>query len=253
MSSITRREFTGQSLTALLTWSFLHVVAQKQAFADKVRLPALKWLNDINQLGWDLKGEKLSQQDWQKKIEALHAQVDVDDFLKVLDFEKLMKNLEYVDHGARSLSVKFPKIEGIPEKFAFGQQIFALKKERAVVPHGHNNMATAFLILKGEFHGRHYDRLEDEEEHILIKPTIDRTFKTGEVSSISDYKDNIHWFLAKSETAFIYNIHVDGVRPGSKVPTGRVYLDPDGEKLADGRIRAKRLEYEDVNKLYGGG
>jgi len=42
--------------------------------------------------------------------------------------------------------VKFPKIEGIPEKFAFGQQIFALKKDRAVVPHGHNNMATAFLI-----------------------------------------------------------------------------------------------------------
>jgi hypothetical protein len=37
-------------------------------------------------------------------------------------------------------------------------------------------MATAFLILKGEFHGRHYDRVADEDEHMLIKPTIDRKF-----------------------------------------------------------------------------
>lgn len=251
MSSITRREFTEQSLAALLTWSLLHVVAEREAFADAVKLPALKWLNDINQLGFDLKGEKLSQQDWQKKIEELHARVDVDDFLKLLDFDKLTKDLKYVDQGARSLQVKFPKIEGVPEKLAFGQQIFAMNKDRAVVPHGHNNMSTAFLILKGEFHGRHYDRLEDEKDHLIIKPTIDRTFKVGEVSTISDYKDNIHWFKANTDAAFIYNIHVDGVRPGSTAPTGRVYLDPDGEKLSGGRIRAKRLEYEESHKLYG--
>jgi hypothetical protein len=33
--------------------------------------------------------------------------------------------------------------------------------------------------------------------------------------------------------------------------TGRVYVDPNGEKLADGRIRAKRLTALDAIKLYG--
>src|SRR5206468_4696834 len=114
-------------------------------------------------------------------------------------------------------------------------------KGRSVVPHGHNNMATAFLILKGDLHGRHYDRLEDQKEHVLIKPTIDRPFKPGECSTVSDYKDNVHWFQATSESAFIFNIHVLNVRPDSGEATGRVYLDPNGEKLKDGLIRARWL------------
>ena len=91
-------------------------------------------------------------------------------------------------------------------------------------------MATAFLILKGNFRGRHYDRLEDEAEHMIIRPTIDRSFAAGEHSTVSDYKDNVHWFTATSEQAFIFNIHVMNVDPDKK-NTGRVYIDPNGEKL----------------------
>ena len=116
---------------------------------------------------------------------------------------------------------------------------------------GHNNMATAFLMLKGNLHGRHYDRIEDSKTHLVIKPTINRPFKPGETSSISDYKDNVHWFKATSETAFIFNIHVLNVTPGSKRPTGRVYVDPNGEKISGGLIRAKRVGYKEVHKLYG--
>ena len=43
-----------------------------------------------------------------------------------------------------------------------------MKKGRSVVPHGHDNMATGFLVLKGDFRGRHYDRLEDHADHYLI-------------------------------------------------------------------------------------
>jgi hypothetical protein len=110
---------------------------------------------------------------------------------------------------------------------------------------------TAFLILRGEFHGRHYDRVEDEKEHYIIKPTIDRKFTLGECSTISDDKDNVHWFQATSDTGFIFNIHVLDVRPGTTEPTGRVYLDPNGEKLKDGMIRARRLNYKEVHELYG--
>ena len=94
--------------------------------------------------------------EWQKKIEELYKSADVADFLRLIDFDKLTRNLELADNGARSLSVKFPKVEGIPENISWGRQIFALKKGCSVVPHGHNNMATAFLILKGEFRGRHF-------------------------------------------------------------------------------------------------
>jgi hypothetical protein len=112
-------------------------------------------------------------------------------------------------------------------------------------------MATAFLILKGDFHGRHYDRLEDREDHLLIKPTIDRAFTAGEYSTISDYKDNIHWFEAQSEPAFIFNIHVQDISPESKLPTGRVYLNPNGKELPGGLIEAPRIGYQAAHKLFG--
>ena len=156
-----------------------------------------------------------------------------------------------LDNGARSIRFKFPEVEGLPKNLVFGKQIFGLKKGRSVIPHGHNNMATAFLILKGDLRGRHYDRLEDAKDHFIIKPTIDRKFQPAEFSTVSDYKDNVHWFEAISETAYIFNIHVLNVRPGSKLPTGRVYLNPNGEKLEGGLIRAPRIGYKQAKELFG--
>ena len=87
-------------------------------------------------------------------------------------------------------------------------------------------------------------------EHFIIRPTIDRSFGVGEHSTVSDHKDNVHWFTATSERAFIFNIHVMNVDPENK-KNGRVYLDPNGEKLEGGRIRARRLSSGEVYKLYG--
>ncbi len=251
MTQLSRREFTRSTLGSLLGYSLLETIFRADAFADEVKPAAIEWLKQVNSLAADVQGQKLKQVEWQKQIEALFQKIDPDDVLPLIDFDALTKDLKIVDNGANSLRPKFPKVEGLPTEYVFGRQIFALKKGRSVVPHGHNNMATSFLILKGDFHGRLYDRVKDEESHILIKPTIDREFHRGEASSISDHKDNVHWFQAKSETAFIFNIHVLNVSPGKSEATGRVYLDPKGEKLADGLIRAKRLEHKQAHELYG--
>ena len=235
MQALSRREFAQQALGSVLTLSLLETLFECDAFADEVKPATVKW----------------TQVEWQKKIEELYARADVADFLRLVDFEKLTRNIELADNGAKSLSVKFPQVEGVPDKLAWGRQIFALKKGRSVVPHGHNNMATAFLILKGDFRGRHYDRVEDEDEHIIIKPTIDRKFVVGECSTVSDYKDNVHWFQALDEPAFIFNIHVMGINADNGEPTGRIYIDPNGEKLKGGLIRAPRIESDEAHKLYG--
>jgi hypothetical protein len=120
-----------------------------------------------------------------------------------------------------------------------------------VVPHGHDNMCTGFIVLRGDFRGRHYERVEDNKDHYLIKPTIDRTFKPGECSTISDHKDNVHWFVAQSETGFIFNIHVSGYNPENKKNASRVYIDPEGEKTSSGLIVAKKISSAECHKKYG--
>jgi len=251
LTSLTRRDFAVSSLQGLLTYSLLETLLSSNAIGSEAAPIAARWLAEVNELGSDVKEQRVSQVDWQKKVEELFSQIELPKLLKFVRFDELTRNLKFANNGARSLKPTFPDVEGLPKKLVFGKQVFALKKDRSVVPHGHNNMATAFLVLGGELHGRHYDRLEDEAEHLLIRPTIDRQFKPGDASSVSDYKDNIHWFKATSQTAFIFNIHVLGVRPGSALPTGRVYVDPDGEKLSNGLIRAKRLGYKQSHEQFG--
>lgn len=247
----TRREFTRDALGSLLMFSFLDTVARRDAWGDEVKPDIVRWLAELDQLGHDVKDQKLKQLEWQKKIEELYAQVDLPELLRLFDFDKFVAGVEPPDVGAKSLRVPFPEVAGLPTNWIFGRQIFALKEGRSVVPHGHNNMATAFLILRGEFHGRHYDRLETEADHYIIKPTIDRKFVPGEFSTVSDYRDNIHWFKATSAPAFIFNIHVLGVSKDNSEPTGRLYVDPMGEKIADGKIRARKIGDEEAHRMYG--
>lgn len=247
----TRRSFNQQALVSLLTFSLLETLCRYDLFAAEVRPGAVKWLSDVNQLGRDLKGQQIDQQAWQKKIEELLAQVNLDDVRELIDFERLSSNVDFAERGERSLRFSFPKVEGVPSELSFGKQIFALRKDRSVVPHGHNNMATAFLILKGDLRGRHYDRVRDEPGHMIIQSTIDRKFGAGECSTVTDYKNNVHWFQALSDDAFIFNLHVMDVNPGSKLPTSRVYIDPQGEAIAGGLTRARLINFKEANQLYG--
>lgn len=248
MESISRRVFQQQALGSLLTWSLLDTLFSRNAFADDVKLIASKWLADLNTMSLDLKARKLEPLEWQKQVEGLLAKVDLQDLLRFIDFEKLTTGITMQERGELSLRPKLPKVEGLPTELVYGNQVFALNKDRSVVPHGHDNMATAFIVLKGSFHGRHYDRLEDDTTHMIITPTLDGQFGPGTYSTVSDLKDNVHWFQATADESYIFNIHVMNVKPGK---TGRVYIDPNGEKLAGGKIKARKINHGEANKLYG--
>ena len=71
------------------------------------------------------------------------------------------------------------------------------------------------------------------------------------VSTISDHKDNIHWFKSVSDAAYIFNVHVIGYDPTIKESSGRLYLDVEGEKLAGGLIKAPKMSSSECHKKFG--
>ena len=250
--SSSRRDFAKRSVRALLAVSLIEHLCQGNLLAEKFRPTAVKWLNEVNQLGGEIKSQKTPQLDWHARVEELLGnQIELEELMKFIEFDAIEKSAKLKPNGATSLRPIYPKVEGVPEKLVFGNQIFALGKGRSVVPHGHNNMATAFLILKGNFQGRLYDRIEDTAEHMIIKPTVDEKFGPGSTSSITDEKDNVHWFKAEDEPAFIFNIHVLGIVPKHPKGTGRVYVDPNGEKIDGGLIRGRLIESKEAHQLYG--
>jgi hypothetical protein len=247
----TRRQFTRDALRSLTALALIEGLYAHRLFGKDVTPIVDAWFRELHQISRDVLDHKVKDVEFQKSLEGLYARADLPALLKALDFDRMAAGVNYPAHGARSLPVDFTRVSGLPTKLVFGRQIFAMGPGRSVIPHGHDNMATGFLVLKGHLRGRHYDRVEDHKDHYLIRPTIDRTFAPGESSTISDHRDNVHWFQAEGGPAFLFNIHVDGYNSANPKKPGRVYVDPLGEKVAGGLVKAPKITYGRANEMYG--
>src|SRR5262249_53896703 len=155
MHNPTRRSFTGQMLGALATYGLIETLFHRDAFADSVKPVITRWMRDLDALSKDLKvGRKLKDTEFQARLEELYKRVDLPELLKLLDLDRVARTAKLPDNGARSTGIDLSKVEGLPARLAFGKQIFCLKKGRSVVPHGHSNMCTGFIVLRGTFAGK---------------------------------------------------------------------------------------------------
>lgn len=249
--SPTRREFSASMIGSLVAYGLIETLWTRHLFADEIKPTIEVWLKDLIEMTNDLKDRKMTDLEFQTKMEALYKRVDLKALTAAVKLDDIEKSKKLPDNGAGNYGIDFRNVKGMPAEFRFGRQIFGCKKDRSIVPHGHTNMCTGFIILKGEWQGKHYDRVETHGDHYLIKPTIDAKFTAGDLSTISDHKDNVHWFKATSERAYIFNVHVLGYDPGIKETSSRLYLDPDGEKVSGGLIKAKKLSSAECHKKYG--
>ena len=259
---ITRREFSKKTLGTVLTFSLFEtlftgcsaskteIVAKKGDVISPKIEPILKhWAIEMNEICNDLKISKISQKVWQEQIEKLFKRIELKEFLTFIDFEQLTKNFKYPDLGVKTKQVKFPKLKDLPENTVFVKKIFGMKKDRAIIPHGHSNMASAHLMLQGECSLRHYEKVEEETNHLLIKPTIEKNAKVGDYSSISDEKDNVHWFIADSETAFTFDVIMLDLNL-EKYDIHNLDI-AEAEKVSGNLLRAEKMDVEKALKKYG--
>jgi hypothetical protein len=246
-----RREFHASLIGSAIAFGLIEMLWSRDLLADPAKPTVQKWFVELVEMTRDLRGQKLTDLQFQTKMEDLYKRVDLADLCALVKFDDVEKKTKLPDSGAANVGFDLSKVEGLAGDVGFGKQIFGCKKGRSIVPHGHANMCTGFIVLKGKWHGRHYDRVETNADHYVIKPTIDRPFGPGELSAISDHKDNIHWFKATSDAAYIFNVHVIGYDKAIKETSGRLYLDADGEKLAGGLVKAAKMTSAECHKKYG--
>ena len=251
MEKISRRDFAQSMLGTMFSLTLVGSLCEAQSLTGSVKPIAHKWAFEMEQISKDLRAGKIKPIEWQEQIESLLGQVDFPDLLKAIDYDRLAKSTKLFDDHETAEDVSFSKIKKLPDELSFAPYFFGMKKGVSIVPHGHQNMTTMHMMLKGEAHGWHYDRIADEPEHLIIKMTKDKLLTVGDVSTISDQRDNIHWFKAQTEPVFMFNIGVYGLNPNITT-TGRDYINPNqGETLKDGSIRVPRITDEMAYKIYG--
>lgn len=248
---LSRRCFTNQLLGSLLTFSLVKSLDKVAVIANPVEPIVRKWLVEMELVTEQLRQGKVETIEWQNHIESLLSRVDLNDLLAAIDYDRLAKTAVLPEDHESAEDVDLSRNKGLPSELSFSPYFYAMKKGRAIVPHGHRNMTSMHMMLKGQVHGRQFERVSDQGHYLTIKPTTDRILEVGAVTTVSDDRDNVHWFKALSEPVFMFNIGVFRLNPSKKF-SGREYVDPlGGEKLKDGLIRARRLDVKEAYKLYG--
>ncbi len=244
-----RRIFTNKLLKAISSFALIESLYTFDAISTHVKPITDHWAIRLNEYCSDLKKSTINPVEWQIHVESLFNKIELNELLKFIDFHQLVKGFEYPDLGVNTKYVKFPILEGLPENTIFFKKIFGMKKGRSIIPHGHSNMSSAHLLLTGEMHLRHYEKIDQTSDHLIIHPTVDRVMQLGDYSSISDEKDNIHWFIANSETAFTFDIIMLDLK-GKPYDIHNIDI-LEKENLSDGNFRVPILDVETALKKYG--
>jgi hypothetical protein len=238
-------------LGGALTFSLVKTLAGAHALGDATRPIAAKWLAEVEEFSGGLKGRRLSPSAWQERVEDLFRRVELKDLLRTIKYDELSRAPLFPEDHESALELEFPQVEGLPDKLTYIPMFVAFRQGRAIVPHGHHNMVSMHMLLEGEVRARHYENRGGDGGHMIIEPSLDRTFARGDLSTVSDERHNIHWFRATRGPVFMFNVAVFDL-DGTKKFSGRDYIDPLGaDKLGDGTLRARRIEYKEALRLYG--
>lgn len=203
-----RLEFLRQMGKGLLALGLIDLLGYAEGLTAPTRAALEHWTHRVQTLCGDLRGQTIAPQAWQSEIESLLGRIPLEDLLQDVDFEVLHRKIDLPDLGVGTRYLRLPQMEGMPRPLTFVSKLFGMRAGRAIVPHGHSHMASAHLVLQGDFHLRQYEKVRSEENHLWVRPSVDAMAGPGTVSSISDDHHNIHWLIAGDRPAFTLDIIV---------------------------------------------
>lgn len=242
MIDVDRRAFL-----ALASVGLLELAAGCSARLGNRRAPLAEWLRGVDEASTDLRSGHISPSEWQSATEAILGNIDHRTLLHELHFDEIVTDLVLPDLGVttrrlHSLETAFPGNH-------FIAKIFGVQRGRAIIPHGHRNMVSAHTVLSGEFALRQFDKIAEDDHSMVIRQTVDEAAPVGSVSSISDEKDNVHWFVATTERAYTFDlIVVDLAGLAWEVHN----IDPlAGEPVGNTDLRVPKLDVATALQKYG--
>ena len=253
------REFLQVSGGLLLTFALASFLSQRGWVDDRGMEELDAWLAERLRLGKALGAAEISQEAWQDGIDRLFRSRQPADLLKRINFHaisrQLMRDVSQKEGEIFSkrlpLDGQSPEQSGAvePERVVISK-IAYVQKGRSIPPHGHSNVVSAFLHLSGEFHVRQFNKLADESDALVVRPSTDFVGGAGLWSSISDTRNNVHWLTAKSDDCFLFTTQLIGLEEGKPNP-GRINIDVRAARsVGGGAVRASKISAQRAAELY---
>ena len=212
-----------------------------------------RWAQALADLNRDLAGGRISLLQWQDGMAALDAGVDLPSLRGYLDFDRLTTAMNFPDKLAQTADPKFPnriKVGGIERHWYI--RFFGVKQGGAIIPHVHNNMVSAHLVLEGQFHARTFDREADMPDPsgnaVMLRPKFDDLLNPGQMITMSDDRDNCHWLTATADRSFTFDVGLLKISKTRRYTLAAnefsmIFVDPTTEEDGYGLIRAPVMSF----------
>jgi len=255
--SFTRREalvFGGRSLMAA---AFLEHLVSLSAAASPIEDQLERWKSRLGAAAQQLGEGKISQLQWQEEMDKVFGETPIADLLKLIKFDDLKESMLATDlkgRGELFLDMPVPGVVAAmpnePDKVLISKLAY-VEKGKHIPPHGHSNMVSAFLCVSGDFSVQLFDRLEQDNETMVVRKTVEeKNAGAGTWSSISDYRDNVHWLTANSDNCFLFTCKLIRLEEARKFH-GRINIDlRNPETIGSNTYRAKVITFAESQELY---
>ncbi|HEX3674505.1 MAG TPA: hypothetical protein VHU87_09555 [Rhizomicrobium sp.] len=229
---------------------------QTGAIAAIARSALDPWARKVVALNRGLAAGEIGLSFWQDRIAALNTSVPVGEVVRYLDIDRLTAHFTYPGELAQTADLHFPKaidVAGVARPWFL--RVLAMREGGAVIPHAHNNMVSAHLVVRGNFHARTYDRIHDEPGALAIRPSQNSLLSPGEIITMSDDRDNAHWLVAQRNRSMAFDIGMTGISKTRTYKTAAnehsmIYIDPAHKLDRDGLIRAPVLTFDQAAKKF---
>jgi hypothetical protein len=244
-------------VTAIALGPLVAYLSRAQAWASPLDPTVRRWILRVGEIGHAVQSGTLTPSQWQDAMAETYAAFTPDEFVRFIDMDRLLAGLVYPTEKLGAVKdVPWPEVGGFPADLRFGHKLFVYREGSCTPPHCHNHLVSAHWILRGEVRTRTFDRVEDLETAILLEPTRDEISKRGELVSMSDARDNAHWFEGVSaEPAISFDIPI-GVTPDKTYRHqaegyNQIFVDPTVAPRADGKIEAPIIAFQESRRRFG--
>ncbi len=240
----TRRTFLGGSGTLAL--ALLSRV--RLAHARSRETPSLAALTRAIEYGRQLRTGSLQNTEWQDRVEEELKSCSVEELAKAVALGKLRRAQPNVKRGAGIMRVRTTR--PLLTEEGSDMKVFFFKKERSDPPHCHFNLVAAHIVLEGKFRVRHYDRVREQDGGVVLRPTRDRIVGPGDVTSISDDRDNAHWRYAETD-GILLDVQQGRIDPTIPIRKRQMLDLNAATKVSDDLIWAPHMTNSSALRKYG--
>lgn len=237
-------------LTTLLGALTIGAVATPGAWAGGMPASVEAWLRDMVALKDALQTGAISVEEWQGAVEARNRTVSIAELSRAIDAEAVARRFAYPAHlSSYADPVLPPEILGAAGMDRWFFRLFGMRRGANLLPHIHNNMVSAHLVLAGSFRVRTHDRLRDVADAVVLRPVRDEIVGPGAVITMSDQHENQHWLVAQEDRSLTLDIGIQGLDASWSYglvadANSTRFVDPRGTPTGDGTIIAPVLTFE---------